>query len=266
MKLPKKLYKYEKFSTKRLSSLKNQNIYFSSPESFNDPFDCAIGFSLKELNLDQVNTLYEHYKNVHHLKEEFVRKFQEPTDEFKNAVYKGAFDAFEQSRNKMLKERGVACFSEKVDDILMWSHYSDGHKGYCLEFDTTCDPFNHALPVEYEVNLPEINILSFVLSDEYSEIMKIFKTKYEQWEYEKEWRIFHDEAGKLYGYDAPALTGIYFGSEIPYSHLEILALILQGQNPNVNLYKMHKNEHKYSVYYEKVTYTSYIEAKKLGLA
>src|SRR3990170_8890726 len=32
--------------------------------------------------------------------------------------------------------------SEKVDDILMWSHYSQNHTGFCLEFDTSFEPFD----------------------------------------------------------------------------------------------------------------------------
>ena len=27
---------------------------------------------------------------------------------------------------------GVVCFSESYDNIIMWSHYSDNHKGFCL--------------------------------------------------------------------------------------------------------------------------------------
>ncbi|HMO16377.1 MAG TPA: DUF2971 domain-containing protein [Pirellulaceae bacterium] len=30
----------------------------------------------------------------------------------------------------------VACFAEKADNFLMWSHYADRHQGICLEFET----------------------------------------------------------------------------------------------------------------------------------
>jgi hypothetical protein len=47
-----KLYKYCSFSegdsNHSLSNLKNGIIYFSKPENFNDPFDCALGFSINE--------------------------------------------------------------------------------------------------------------------------------------------------------------------------------------------------------------------------
>jgi hypothetical protein len=30
---------------------------------------------------------------------------------------------------------GIYCVSTNYDDVLMWSHYADSHKGICLEFD-----------------------------------------------------------------------------------------------------------------------------------
>lgn len=29
----------------------------------------------------------------------------------------------------------VASFTEVSDSILMWGHYSDAHKGFCIEYD-----------------------------------------------------------------------------------------------------------------------------------
>ena len=57
-------------------------------------------------------------------------------DLFKKEVKIAAEKSFEERNKINLYERGVCCFSEKKDDILMWSHYADGHKGFCLEFIT----------------------------------------------------------------------------------------------------------------------------------
>ena len=46
---------------------------------------------------------------------------------------------------------GILCFSEHCDDILMWSHYSDGHKGFCLEFDRErLEAWKFCRPVDYD--------------------------------------------------------------------------------------------------------------------
>ena len=39
--------------------------------------------------------------------------------------------------------------------------------------------------------------------------MGLLLTKAKCWEYEQEWRVLHQEADKLYGYDRSSLTGIY---------------------------------------------------------
>lgn len=46
---------------------------------------------------------------------------------------------------------GVVCLSEHGDDILMWSHYSDGHQGFCLEFDRErLEAWKFCQPVDYD--------------------------------------------------------------------------------------------------------------------
>ena len=35
----------------------------------------------------------------------------------------------------LIKSIHVACFSETKESILMWSHYADNHKGFCVEYD-----------------------------------------------------------------------------------------------------------------------------------
>lgn len=46
---------------------------------------------------------------------------------------------------QFLNNSSVACFSEKNDNFLMWSHYAGGHTGVCLEFEVDADPDNNAL-------------------------------------------------------------------------------------------------------------------------
>ncbi len=69
--------------------------------------------------------------------------FQAPGNRFRTAVKQGIENSLENMVTA-LQQRGVACFSAKVDDILRWSHYADGHRGSCLEFDTGLEPFSKA--------------------------------------------------------------------------------------------------------------------------
>ena len=47
MTTPLRLYKYEPLTMQALHNLKSQIIYFGSPMSFNDPYDCALTPNIK---------------------------------------------------------------------------------------------------------------------------------------------------------------------------------------------------------------------------
>jgi len=89
---------------------------------------------------------------------------------------------------------GVICFSEKPDEILMWSHYSDNHKGICLEFTaekgTDLSNLDKNHKVEYLAEYPRLMLTDFVNNDLAKASIKVMWTKAKIWEYENEWR--HD--------------------------------------------------------------------------
>ncbi len=130
-----KIYKYFSFSQElqndpKIESLRNNYLWFSKPKFFNDPFDCnmeVLNYSNNTLN--KLRRLKEHDKDI----------IIENTKHF-----------------------GICCFSKTNDNIHLWSHYTDRHKGICVEYD--CDDFDdyfsllleckcHLLEVQYR-NLP----------------------------------------------------------------------------------------------------------------
>ena len=118
----------------------------------------------------------------------------------------------------------IACFSEQNDSTLMWGHYADSHKGFCLEYDfqsilNNCDKtcvdirgcnklmLNLPLaPIIYRKNrfdataffstviqasLQEANKIPMDLFyDDTLIVLKCLLTKSIDWAYEKEWRLF----------------------------------------------------------------------------
>jgi hypothetical protein len=227
-----------------ISNLKNQQIWFSAPKDFNDPFEFA--FKQKSFSEEDYRNCYKEYERLYPQ----TSKGGKESDKLK-MIYDALKEKTSKEIDKRLTKGGVCCFSEKKDDILMWSHYSDSHKGFCLEFDTNYDPFSKAKKVNYSFDFPIIDPLillpyndRYKLSERKEEFMKMITTKFKCWEYEKEWRIFHENVDQRYGYETQSLTGIYFGSEIETVHIEILALILQGQNPHTKEFRIN-NLNKY---------------------
>lgn len=188
-----------------------------------------------------------------------------------NAICKTFYDSFNdivKTSMQSIKEQGVydlsvSCFSEENDNMLMWSHYADSHKGFCLEFDTNYDPFTKMFPVTYSEDIPEVDANKIInnTDDNLETIKANLLHKYIDWGYEKEWRVLHKEKTTSFCYKTNALTGVYFGVKIDLSDLEIIATIIKGQHSNCKFYMMDKVSGVYKVVPRMVNYSTFSEAK-----
>ncbi|MGF1711490.1 hypothetical protein L4C37_13075 [Vibrio kagoshimensis] len=66
-------------------------------------------------------------------------------------------------------------------------------------------------------------------------------------------------------YPRESLTGVYFGPNITPDMIEIICLILQGQNPTVRFWRGKRSEVSFKVEFEEFFYTSSPKAEELGL-
>jgi len=255
--ISKKLYKYHVCSIEALQNLSQNKLWFSKPGRFNDPFDCAIPFNIDgsekeylELYNNLVNRLTEPGR-LDKIKEVESRYL---TDGKPNLAFKHHTNEVQLKGNlELIKSKfsqmGVACFSEKLDDILMWSHYANGHRGFCLEFDTYCEPFQ---------NIDNIQIQKVIYSDSYPLLSPaaVTETKYmpieplitksTDWKDEKEWRLLMSPEGDpSFKYELKTLTAIYFGCSMPDEQIELICTILSKPTPN--LYKMQQSNTEFKL-------------------
>ncbi|MBL4832339.1 MAG: DUF2971 domain-containing protein [Pseudomonas sp.] len=261
MDLPEKLYKYEAFSVQSLLNLKNQVVYFAPPSGFNDPYDCALKADIEEMKPEET----EKFKSIYlakdwpdHVKEALESK---SPDELRPMLMRGARAACEEVIEKFIKSRGVSCFSEVNDELLMWAHYSDKYKGFCLEFDTSTELFEKAKKVKYADEMPTLNALSVFTDGKRGEVLDLFCTKSSAWKYEHEWRVLHSEAGTAYTYPSEVLTGVYFGPNVSRDVLEVICLVLKGQNPSVRFWQGERSPSTFKVEFQEFTYISYLEGQ-----
>ncbi len=75
-----------------------------------------------------------------------------PQDEDVNAYFNECKD-YQPPFQKMRDEVRIACFGSRRDNLLMWSHYADGLRGFCIVFDenlvTKTEPEDCILDVAY---------------------------------------------------------------------------------------------------------------------
>ena len=215
-----------------------------------------------EYNDEGVIKLYNHHIKLGNISDELVDNIASVPSVFKSQVDNALKKAVAEIQHRHLNSIGCTCFSETNKDILMWSHYTKGHKGFCLEFDTSCELFEKCFNVSYSRDYPKLNPVDLVLNKssafERSWLTHLL-TKHESWYYEKEWRAFHEEPNKLYTYPLEVLKAVYFGIAIEETDIEIICLILLGQCKNIKFYRGHKNISKYEIDFSEFTYTPHIE-------
>ncbi|MHA6249397.1 DUF2971 domain-containing protein [Pontibacter sp. CAU 1760] len=190
---PQFLYKYRNWSDKFHKRLiTHQEIYFSKPSEFNDPFDGNIPVRWDLLSYNDCLQKNLEITQIFHKDKPFKVQKQiakQVTDSKKlwhpATVKKESLEDILKWNNLI----GLVSLSEKKDDILMWSHYSEFHKGFAVGFTTNSllsdYEFDYLNKIKYQDKYPLIS----GHQDTTDRFSTKFFTKYSDWSYEKEWRI-----------------------------------------------------------------------------
>lgn len=138
------------------------------------------------------------------------------------------------------------------DNELMWAHYADSHKGFCIEYDMEQLALSEELwfnvsrvdSVVYLPTLPEISLNDIFGESDIPLLTKIYGTKSKVWEYENEARLLYETSG-IKKYNPAALKAVYFGLNMDKEHEDYL--IGQLKNRNVKFFKMRMADREYKL-------------------
>ncbi len=192
-------------------------LWFSSPADLNDPFECRPQIRCGSTQEKVMDFLVRMIRRNHpYLSEDGA------TAEAASIYLHGGHlhpETWVTVRQLIVDDLaqniGLYCLSEVNDEILMWSHYADNHRGYCLMFAATdMTPFfGTAQQVTYSESLPVVDIAN---DSPHEKSEKTLLTKFCDWGYEKEWRIVDHESGSgLHSYPPELLVGVIFGAQMP---------------------------------------------------
>lgn len=242
---PKKLYKYFGCSQYSLENLKNNQITFSNPIYFNDPYDCALYTDFKKafkIFLD-----YDEYKKE--VEEISLIDIQEAVLDDETFI-----NEYEKEIKNFVNKIRVTCLSEKNDSILMWSHYAVNHTGFSIEynFDDIEKQNRIFLPVIYKTEISEISME--IMNDNKDGMIYPLISKAKDWEYEDEWRIIEMDMKpcecrrNMYMKKQP--IAVYLGCKIDKSNEErIIQICIEN---NIQLYKMNMKKDAFKLEYSLV--------------
>ena len=209
---PKKLYRYMRFDDFWEKNVFEGQVYLSEASNLNDPFDCLVYID-------------------HKLYTDFM--FQKARKVFPETNGKVLRETVKESVNEivnnylydMKKDIRVACFTENNTYPLMWAHYADSHKGFCIEYDLTKIPEGYRLgilPVIYSDE--RYDVTNAVVTRDINLLMNPYYFKSSHWKYEKEWRMVITEDmvadGEFYADFHEGISGIHLGLKCFDCHKE----------------------------------------------
>lgn len=242
------LYKYRQIDSRGLERTFTHNeIFLPDPTFFNDPFDCRPSITTHKSKSKKK----EYYESI------IKRRLPNATKkEVKNTLKKNLLSKtlenrihLEERLLKFKKSFGIYCLSEISDDILMWAHYSDSHRGICLQFDATKELsiFCEAYKITYQEKYPIVNIMDIGNLDQF---LNLFATKSKHWEYEKERRAIKDPGGggsKTYTFDPELLTGVILGAKISPEYEKIVLKWISQRKTPTEIYRARINNNYYCI-------------------
>lgn len=214
-----------------LAILRSKNVRYSSPLSFNDPFDIQSGlhfdFDLSTLHgkvLDRLHELAvapnappvdqedawgkvvllvrEHYANYGFPRERWEQLTRPLFNHLAEIIEDTQRKYQEHWRNVLLPGIRVFCVSEDKENLLMWAHYARDHTGCVFEFWSLPDEDNLlsiAQPVKYTSTPPTFftekewiaDLVSIKKLDTAALYRQYAYAKSSHWAYEREWRVWY---------------------------------------------------------------------------
>lgn len=121
------LCKFWRVSDRSLSGLAARSLHAQHFTRFNDPFECGARFLAGQINREAEPERFA----------AMVRAWG--FDDLAQAPLEGTEEYFEQFETHdlgfSLPGLRICCFASEPDNLLMWSHYGDGLRGFCVEFD-----------------------------------------------------------------------------------------------------------------------------------
>lgn len=244
--IPKTLYKYRVWSDVNHQKLLTQGeIFLASPANLNDPFDASLPFKydpalmtkeniLKKL-LQQGKLIWPDISN----EELHERAYNEQNSgRFEDGGYWK--EQHERAKEDLHKTIGLLSLTTAPDNLLMWAHYANCHKGFCVGMDSN---------ILYEVVGGSIGPVTYV--DEFpimplfpeengnvKMMIKMLNSKSPHWHYEDEYRLTKSEAAnRVFVLPPEAITEIIIGCNMPLADRVGIIEAVDARLPHIKIFE-----------------------------
>jgi len=238
-----RIYKYVKIDEGSLRIITDFTLKFSSPSEFNDPLDCMPV-------IEDSPNLHEVARNKKDLRKQLNdQRGNSPAKRIENKLkdvreLQKNIRETSKSESRTVNGLGICCFTSKPNNILLWSHYGDSHRGMVIGFDvkfpknyvTTPPSRRLALGtenlighnVEYASQRP---VFHYGIDDNNTLLTKFALTKAKLWAYEEEIRVIeHDRGAGIFSFQPHCIKEVITGVKTPLPVIEHLSSLVEKAN------------------------------------
>lgn len=319
--IPTQLYRFLSNKDRNIEAFEKDQIWGSRPVTFNDPYECMPSYDTDCLDLSLqhalgINKEIQYFDGVEHTfdlsmihpaakeslctiaellnSHEFKKTLSTDCVAYINRIMPWWKECYEEIAQEFTEyfignrqEQYITCLSENRDETLMWAHYANSHRGFCLEYDMReymtsndkqyiddCIPVIG--PVHYSghrfdatslvIDMLESKLKSTLdidnptyLSDDLLSF-KCLLTKSDVWKYEKEWRLFTfkptagtDEDHRIQAVYKP--KALYIGARMEPKTADALQEICDQKN--IPCYKMRQTFASKTYTFEPILYREF---------
>lgn len=267
---PPVLYKYRSFDTDGfdVSLITQGAVWFSSAKHFNDPFDSSV-----HLYIDHVpwKTKLRHAMDL--LKHDHPHKNLEQRRRIATCALRArerepdrARRFYESQQRQNEEAFGICCLTPVYNDLLMWAHYSDDHKGFCVGINSPLiEVMQHHLAsfdctlldlveVRYTEEMPCFGFYETMLSDDCdSRLIDLVTTKSIHWCYEQEYRLMYwKHPDEILFFGKEVIAEVRFGCRADGEEIERLMKAMENVNMEIPVYKAEKHRTRFALEFERL--------------
>jgi len=252
------LYHWQPFDEERLRPLiENNSLYCSSPQDFNDPWDCKPFF-----NTDILNDPRERSVHTAWAVDLCRRRTQMSGVDFAIMIFSLEHDVQKGTEiirnlsneliNTIAQKHRVYCLGVDLQNQLMWAHYANKHKGICLEYGLSNEVMCFAQKCEYTSTFP----LTKAYEDLEDVGLQMLLTKSDAWIYENEYRLITTESA--FASDEDLLVSVNGFLKLPEGALKAIIVgcecdldkvknFVHAINPHLEIKQAFRVDNKYEL-------------------
>lgn len=243
------LFKYGSLNKYSEELFSTSTVWFSSPSSLNDPFECRPWITFNGSESQIVDSLTRAIRRNNPFMP--VNIATACADSILREGRHHDSKTWENLRADLMshlnKDIGLYCLTKAQDNILMWAHYAKNHEGYCLEFEATdyTPVFGKSQEVKYAEEFPVFDLFN-TSSDKQVDLA--FLTKFVGWKYEEEYRVVdHQEGSGNHAYPPELLRSVTFGMNMQEKEREKIRGWLKNRGHEIKLYETSIHERTFKI-------------------